>query len=180
LLFGGLEDTLRRRTNSLPATLSGQLGYEKNLKFYVFAQIGGRHRVIASTVDTAAPVRRIALELDRGIVGFAFNHKMAILADSLYERRTIYDRYVKSIGQQQAIDASTLEKCDIAVQCIYAAPIFESTPDVPWSDKVIGVLTVDSTQEEDAELFQNLTFQKEVEEIAADVAPYLAVFEEIK
>ncbi|HEV7905187.1 MAG TPA: hypothetical protein VGO96_15205 [Pyrinomonadaceae bacterium] len=180
LLLEGLEDTLHRRINSLPAYLSNQVGYEKNLKFYVFAQVEGYHRIIASTDDAAASVRKIALELDEGLVGYAYNHKVSIFADSLIECSTIYDRYFKSIGQPQAIDHSTLEKCDIAVQCVYTMPIYENKRSAPWSNNVIGVLTVDSTQRNDDKLFLSNAFQKEVEEIAADITPYLAVFEELK
>lgn len=180
LLIGGLEDTLRRRAALLTESLNGHPGCERNLKFYVFAQVEGYHRVIASTVDVNALTRRIKLKPDSGIVGVAFNRKVSIYADSIHETGTIYDRYFKSIGKQRQIDESTLEKCDTDVKWINAVPIFESGQDVPWSDKVIGMLTVDSTQEEDAALFQNPAFQNEMEDIAADVAPYLAVFEEIK
>lgn len=177
LLARGLEDTLRRRISSLPVDLSERPDYAKNLKFYVFAQVGGYHKVVAATVSASAPVRKIELELESGIVGYAFRHKKAILANSLHERRSIYDLQCKLIGDQKELDDSTLEKCDIAVQWIYAMPIYDGKQ---FSTKVVGVFTVDSTEKGDVDLFQTAAFQKEIEEIAADVSPYLAVFEEIE
>jgi len=167
---------LRRRVVSLTSNASWPPEYEKNLDFYVFAPVGDRHKVIAATVNANAAPRKIALELGSGIVGFAFKNKKAILSNSLRELGTIYDVQFKVVGEQKAIDDSTVEKCDIAVKWVYAIPIYDSKQ---WSEKVTGVLTVDSRYKEALELFQMDDFRKEVDEIAADIAPYLDVFEEI-
>jgi len=55
----------------------------------------------------------------------------------------------------------------------YYRPIFEKSTANPWSDRVVGVINVNSTADDADNLFKTAEFQQQVDAIASEVSPYL-------
>jgi hypothetical protein len=152
---------------------------ENRLDVFVFTPIGGVHRILASTVEASATVRTIALEHDEGIVGFTFDLKAPVVASIEGAIGGISSRSHEVIGEQRSLRETNRHKVDPNLKWIYATPIFDAPPGVPYSDKVIGILSVDSSSESAGQRFFEQSFQKDIEAIASNVAPYLAVLQQL-
>ncbi len=79
------------------------------------------------------------------------------------------------IGEQRKLRPVNAGRIDVDLKWIYARPIFERSPQNPWSDKVIGVLTADSSDPNFGDTFKNVSFQSRVDSLASELAPYLEI-----
>lgn len=174
LVLTGLEDVLKIRVRD------PQLPKDKlPLKFYVFTEIDGLYRVVASTVERDAQVRRLELEPDEGVVGVTVENKISGLARISDGEGDVFDRSGRVITQQRRLRDVNAGKVDVDLKWIYTLPIFEKSQDTPWSNRIIGVLTVDSSDDQGGNLFKDVNFQAAVEAIASDVSPYIDVLQSL-
>jgi hypothetical protein len=60
-----------------------------------------------------------------------------------------------------------------SVQWIYYRPIFEKSTANPWSDRVVGIINVQSPADDADSVFKTAEFQQQVDSIASEVSPYL-------
>ena len=59
------------------------------------------------------------------------------------------------------------------VKWLYLRPILEKSAANPWSDRVIGIIAVQSPADDAVSLFKTEEFQQLVDSIAIEVSPYL-------
>ena len=55
----------------------------------------------------------------------------------------------------------------------YYRPIFEKSTANPWSDQVVGLISVHSKADDGDSLFKTAEFQQQLDSIATEVSPYL-------
>jgi len=174
LLLTGMEDTLRRRVKELPWIKNGI-----PLKFFVFTEIDGLYKVVGSTVEHDAQVRRLELEPDEGVVGFTVDRKISGLAQITEGKGNVFDRAGRVIGQQRRLREVNTWKVDADLKWIYTIPIFEKLPGTPWSNRIVGVLTVDSSDDQGDHIFRDRHFQDAIDMVSSDVSPYLDVLQSV-
>jgi hypothetical protein len=165
--------------NALERSLRAEVNWRdaEGLKFYLFARIDGRFRIVASTVGESEHVRRLALRPEEGLVGIvALTHRATIVGKVSAQDHTrgieaLFDRGHNLVSPlPNPLDVGNVRKSDFDARWIAAVPVFLQTP--PWSDEVIGVMTVDSTRSEETR-FRELAFLSRLEKAAAAQAPYL-------
>lgn len=179
LLLQGLEEMLKRIANAISERLSDELDGE-NPSFFIFMKADtDRWVVAASNVDKAALVRRIALSDDEGIVGFTSNVRARLLANGPVSQELFDHRDNRNLGKQTPLRPDNLAKCDRGVAWIFAEPIFVTVEGKPWDQTVIGVLTVDSKNENGNEFFRQAAFVELVDAISEAASPYLGILKEI-
>jgi len=61
----------------------------------------------------------------------------------------------------------------LATKWFYYRPVFEKSAANPWSDRVVGMITVHSSVDDADSLFRTAEFQQQVDSIATEVSPYL-------
>jgi hypothetical protein len=171
-LINGLEHVLRRGAAdiSLP---------ERALNYHLFAKMDGNYRIIASTLDSAALIRRISLKDDEGVIGFTVTHKASYIAH-LMEGGIIYDRAWRQIGKQQPLRASNLAKVGLDLRWITTIPLFDRPDNAPWSDRVIGVLSIDCMDNKGRGIFGGSAFQGKIDSLAYAMVPYLTALQTLK
>lgn len=175
-IITGLEQELLQEIDLLKGELVAWKMGEACLRWYVFAEIQGNHRIIASTVESTAQVRRIELEHHEGVVGFAHDQRMSLIAN-VPNGGEITTRHGARLGEQRPLSASNLAKAYRDVIWILATPIFASSAISPWTNEVLGVLTVDCSMASGGELFLKSDFHERVDAITNRIAPYLSAFD---
>ena len=170
-LSRGLDSVLARARESLKEFFSGS-----EPPLYVFSEIEECHRVLASTVPKTAVVRHLALAHDEGVVGFTADRKAVTVTQISRTDHTgqVFNKLREPIGVHRTLSPANLEKCDTALNWIYASPIFDSSPTAQWSDRVLGVLTLDGLEAATNEVAYGARFQAAMDAIAAEAAPYVA------
>ncbi len=174
LLIGALEDNLSRWTVDLGSTHQAC-----QLKFFVQVLIDDHWRILSSTVPRSAPVRTLSLKPGEGMNGFASKHKAPVIARLDGSEETMLDHSGNEIGEQPPLTKSSRLKIDPNLAWIYATPIFRSSNSEPYDDEVLGTLCVDSNSHGAETLFVDPAFQSQVESVALNIGPYLAVLREL-
>ena len=55
----------------------------------------------------------------------------------------------------------------------YSRPVFEKSAANPWSDRVVGIISIYSSEDDADSLFKTVEFQQQLDSIATEVSPYL-------
>ncbi len=170
LLYSGIEDVLLRRAKTLK--LSG------DLRFNVWAPINGFYVTVGSTLPSEDPVRQIELEPVEGLPGFLANRRVAGFAQAgwhakLEANRAVFDRAGQQIGEVPPLREVNKGKSPVSEKWHYCRPIFESSSTTPWSNRLVGVLSVHSSADDGDSLFKTAEFQHLVDSVASEVSQYL-------
>ncbi len=170
LLYSGIEDVLHRRAKTLK--LSG------DLRFNVWAPINGFYVTVGSTLPSEDPVRQIELEPVEGLPGFLANRRVAGFAQAgwhakLEANRAVFDRAGQQIGEVPPLREVNKGKSPVLEKWHYCRPIFERSSTTPWSNRLVGVLSVHSTADDGDSLFKTAEFQHLVDSVSSEVSPYL-------
>ncbi len=170
LLYSGIEDVLLRRAKTLK--LSG------DLRFNVWAPINGFYVTVGSTLPSEDPVRQIELEPVEGLPGFLANRRVPGFAQAgwhskLDANRAVFDRAGQQIGEVPPLREVNKGKSPVSEKWHYCRPIFESSSTTPWSNRLVGVLSVHSSADDGDSLFKTAEFQHLVDSVASEVSQYL-------
>ena len=170
LLYSGIEDVLLRRAKTLK--LSG------DLRFNVWAPINGFYVTVGSTLPSEDPVRQIELEPVEGLPGFLANRRVAGFAQAgwhakLEANRAVFDRAGQQIGEVPPLREVNKGKSPVSEKWHYCRPIFERSSTTPWSNRLVGVLSVHSSADDGDSLFKTAEFQHLVDSVASEVSQYL-------
>jgi len=164
LLYSGIEDVLHRRA----ATLNPG----GDLDLTVALLTGGLLKPIGSTLPQGHSVRQNVTKIGEGTRGYLAKEKIAGFAQSSWNsnsvNRLVFDRFGKQIheipGRGNPVSAEKWH---------YYKPIFERSTTTPWSNRVVGTLTVHSSADDADSLFKKQEFQNVVDSVATEVSPYL-------
>lgn len=157
--------------------MEGSLEVDEALEveLHVFVPRDGVYRVIASSAERIAPVRRIELKTAEGVVATAYENRnpLVVLLDG-ETPGTLWSRKGKKLGPQPPLRDENSDRCHPRVQWVYATPIYESGDSVLESERPLGVLTIDGLNTAAGELYFKPEFHLTVEGIAAQLGPYLS------
>ena len=176
LLYRGIEDVLHRRKEIFN---SGE-----NLNFVVVAPINGLYRVVGATYPAEHPLRQNETKLGQGFARFFFTERKVagyvrtsggLDLAKVESNRTVFDRAGNLIGELPPSTGDETDRWKIPVDAkwLYCRPIFEKSAANPWSNRVVGIITVRSPLDEADSLFKTAEFQNQVDSVATEVSPYL-------
>jgi len=175
LLYRRIEDILQRRKETLSP--------EGDLNFVVVAPLNGFFRVVGATYPAEHPLRQNESKLGEGLRGFFAERKVAGYVRSsagldkskVEGNRPVFDRAGNLIGELPASTEDEMKRWKLPVDAkwLYCRPIFEKSPANPWSNRVVGIITVRSPADNADSLFKTVEFQQQLDSIATEVSPYL-------
>ncbi len=172
LLYSGIEDVLHRKARAFKP--SGEL------KFIVWVSTNGVHRTVGATFPSGDPVRQMELKFGEGIMGYLADRKVAGYASTsgigqprLEGNRPVFDRAGQLLGEIPPLREVHRGKTPLTEKWIYSKPIFEKSTTTPWSNRLVGVLSVHSPAEDADNFFKTTEFQQLVDSVATEVSPYL-------
>ena len=87
--------------------------------------------------------------------------------------RSVFDRDGQVLGEIPAGRPANILVHVVEVKWIYYRPVFEKSAANPWSDRVVGIINVQSPAEDGDSLFKTAEFQHQLDSIATEVSPYL-------
>ncbi len=89
-------------------------------------------------------------------------------------KRPVFDRHGQVLAELPFVGrpAGTLATT-VDAKWHYHRPIFEKSAANPWSDRVVGIINVQSPAEDGDSLFKTAEFQHQLDSIATEVSPYL-------
>ena len=91
--------------------------------------------------------------------------------------RSVFDRDGKIFGEVPLGRSPSILADDVEAKWRYYRPIFEKSAANPWSDRVVGMINVNSSADDGDSLFKTAEFQHQLDSIAAEVSPYLDVIQ---
>jgi hypothetical protein len=157
LLYSGIEDVLHRQKKTLK-----QRG---NLNFLVNAPIDGYHRVVGATYPAEDPIRQHHVKFGEGTRGFLADRKVAGYARTtglgqakVEGNRPIFDRTGEILGEIPPLSEAGRWKTHFGEKWLYGRPIFESSKTTPWSNRLVGILSVHSSEDNADSLFKTEEF----------------------
>jgi len=164
LLYSGIEDVLIRRA----ATLNPG----GDLDLSVALLTGGFIRNVGSTLPQGHSVRQNVGKIGEGTRGYFAKEKIAGFSLSSWNsnsvNRPVFDRFGKQIHEIPARgNPLSAEKWH------YYKPIFERSTTTPWSNRIVGMLTVHSSADDADNLFKTEEFHNVVDSVATEVSSYL-------
>jgi len=171
LLYRGIDDVLRRWQNTFKPG--------GDLNFAVLAPINGFYRVVGATYPAEHPMRQNNTKLGEGLRGFFADRKVAGYVRANREaqpkevNRPVFDRTGQVLGEIPMRRDPNLLAPPVDIKWRYYRPIFENSAANPWSDRVVGLINVQSPADDADSLFTTAKFQQQVDSIAAEVSPYL-------
>jgi hypothetical protein len=170
LLYNGIEDDLHRRAKALKRG--------GDLKFSVWAPISGLYVLVGTTLPSEDPVRQVELEPGEGVPGYLANRKVAGFAPAGWHakgeaNRPVFDRAGEQIGEVPPLREVNKGKAPVSEKWHYCRPIFERSSTTPWSNHIVGVLSVHSSADDGDSLFKTAEFQHLVDSVASEVSSYL-------
>jgi hypothetical protein len=172
LLYGGIEEILDRGAKNLNLPAS--------LQYVVYFQIAGLYRIVASTFAPEEPIRQMEFEPDEGLVGFVLSRKVpgfTNLSKAEGFLRDVFSRTGELIGKTKNLRDVNKGKDTVVEKWVYARPIFERSGAAPWSNRVVGVLSVLSPADDADSLFKDVEFQHKINSLASHSAAYLDVLQ---
>jgi hypothetical protein len=181
ILYAGMEEVVDRWAEFLlpGVQLNKRINVdpELELELHVFLKIDGYYRIVSSSVQESASVRRLELAEDEGMVHMVYSRNTAVVAQvqSDYSAK-LYSRNGQAIADQPSLTPKNADKCNPDLKWIYATPIFAKRSTHPYSNETLGVLTVDGLQSMSDNLFFKADFRELVESIALQLAPYVSAF----
>jgi len=171
LLCRGIDDVLLRRKKTLE--------WRGDFEFGVMALINGFYRVVGATYPAEHPMRQNSNKFGEGALGYFSERKVAGyvrprgVGEPKEGNRSVFDRHGEVLGEIPARRPANILAHPVEVKWIYYRPVFEKSTANPWSDRVIGILTVQSKADDGDSLFKTQEFQQQVDSIATEVSPYL-------
>jgi len=171
LLCRGIEDVLQRWQNTFKPG--------GNLNFVVFAPINGFNRIVGATYPAEHPMRQNNTRLGEGLRGFFAERKVAgyVRARRLDQpkegNRPVFDREGQVLAEVPWGRSAGILAQPVESKWMYFRPIFEKSAANPWSDRVVGIINVQSSADDADSLFKTVEFQQQVDAIATEVSPYL-------
>ena len=173
ILIETLDNELRRYLSSAPDDIA-----KAGLNYYVFVFVEDYWRVLASSKDSSAVSRRIALTHDEGVIGVTAVRASPVFVEITKDGKgKVSSRQEQESGEQRVLTDDNRSKTDINLRWITATPIFVMSQGRPYDNRVIGVLSADSNSESDNSLMQSIEFQKWFDQLAMNVSSYIAVFD---
>jgi len=168
LLYRGIEEILRRWQNTVKP-----MG---DLNFVVTSPISGFYRVVGSTYPSDDPGRQNNSKVGEGVRGFFNERKVAgyVRIDRSQpkgSKRQLFDRQGRVLGE--ITTAFRMLSSHFEPRWHFYKPLFEKSAANPWSDQVVGLLSVHSKADDADSLFKTAEFQQQVDSIATEVSPYL-------
>ncbi len=164
LLYSGIEDVLHRRAATFK---SGG-----DLNFTVSVVASGLIKTVGSTWPLGRPVRQGVQKIGEGTRGYFTKEKIAGFVQSSWNsnsvNRPVFDRFGKQIHEIPA-RGNPLS----AEKWAYYRPIFERSTTTPWSNRVVGTLSIQSSADDADSLFKTEEFHVVVDSVATEVSPYL-------
>ena len=164
LLYSGLEDVLHRRA----ATFKSR----EDLNFTISVLASGLIKTVGSTWPLGHPIRQVVQKIGEGTRGYLAKEKIAGFVQtnrqSKSANRPVFDRFGKQILEIPA--RGTPLSGD---KWAYYKPIFERSTTTPWSNRVVGTLTIQSSADDADSLFKTEEFRNMVDSVATEVSPYL-------
>jgi len=170
LLYRGIDDALQRWKNTMKR--GGDLNFD------VVAPINGFYRVVGATFPAGHPVRQNNSKLGEGVRGFIAERRVAGYvrasrrADVKEDKYSIFDRTGQVIGEAPRYELG-LVGVPVETKWRYYRPVFEKSAANPWSDRVVGLIIVQSSADDADSLFKTVEFQNQLDSIATEVSPYL-------
>ena len=173
-LTEGLDNLLRKSVERVISTAKGGVA-EKDVGIFVFVFLRDRYRVVSSTLPSPATTRRIALTKDEGVVGLASQEGVPIIAELLPDRKgkVTYASGNAIAVEPRALSPENLEKVDSSLKWIFAVPICANKAGEIANHDVLGVLSIDCSNDTGGQLFHNREFQNIVEELATQLIPHI-------
>ncbi len=171
LLYRGIDDVLRRWQNTFKPG--------GDLNFAVLAPINGFYRVVGATYPVEHPMRQNNTKLGEGLRGFFAERKVAGYVRANREaqpkevNRPVFDRTGQVLGEIPMRRDPNLLAPPFDIKWRYYRPIFENSAANPWSDRVVGLINVQSPADDGDSLFKTVEFQQQVDSIATEVSSYL-------
>jgi hypothetical protein len=167
LLCRGIEDVLQRWKKTLNPMGVSTLG--------VSAPINGFYRIVGATYPADHPMRQNSVKFGEGFQWyFADRKKGGFVHRIAFTNRKVFDLDGQELGfrEGRGRPAGVLAHSGDA-KWRYYRPIFEKSTANPWSDRVVGVININSTADDADNLFKTAEFQQQVDAIASEVSPYL-------
>jgi len=87
--------------------------------------------------------------------------------------RPVFDRAGRVLGEFPPARGAITLNTPVETKWMFWRPIFEKSAANPWSDRVVGMITVHSSADDADSLFKTVEFQRQVDSIATEVSPYL-------
>ncbi len=171
LLCKGIEDVLQRRKTTFNAG--------GDLNFVAVAPLNGFYRIVGTTFPAEHPMRQTNTRLGEGLRGFFAERKVAgyvrqsRLDQSKEGTRTVFDRAGRVLGEAPTRRTNLRWNMPVETKWVYGNPIFEKSAANPWSDRVVGIIMVDSSADDADSLFKTQEFHNMVDAVATEVSPYL-------
>ncbi len=171
MLYRGIEDALHRWKQILK---SGE-----DLNLIVVAPINGFYRVVGSTYPAEHPQRQNNTKVGTGTRGFFAERKVAGYLrasrreDGKESKRPVFDLTGNVIGEIPGGRNPGILSSPVERKWRYSRPVFEKSAANPWSDRVVGIISIYSSADDADSLFKTAKFQQQVDAIASEVSPYL-------
>ncbi len=171
LLYRGIDDALQRWKNTFKPG--------GGLDFVVHAPINGFFRVVGATYPAEHPMRQNSQKLGEGTRGFFGERRVAgyVRPSGVVEpkegNRPVFDRDGRVLGEVPWGRSASILVDDVETNWRYYRPIFEKTAANHWSERVVGVLSVNGSADDADSLFKTKKFQQQMDSIATEVSPYL-------
>ena len=164
LLYSGIEDVLQRRKETFNPG--------GNLNFTVSVLASGLIKTVGSTWPMGAAVRQNVQKIGEGTRGYFAKEKIAGFVQTSWHsnsaNRPVFDRFGRQIHELPARGAPLS-----AEKWSYYRPIFERSTTTPWSNRIVGTLTIQSSADDADSLFKTEEFHVVVDSVSTEVSPYL-------
>ena len=154
-----------------------------DLNFDVVAPINGFYRVVGATFPAGHPVRQNNSKLGEGVRGFIAERKVVGYVrasrreDVKEDKYSVFDRTGRVIGEAPRIYEFGMVGAPVETKWRYYRPVFEKSAANPWSDRVDGLIIVQSSADDADNLFKTAEFQQQMDSIATEVSPYLGAIQ---
>jgi len=174
LLYRGMDDVLQRWKKTFKS--------DGDSNFVVLAPINGFYRIVGATYPADNPVRQNSTKIGEGVRGFFAEHKKAGYVRSYaldrpeQGNRTMFDKDGLVLGEvpwREFRRPEGILNRPLAIKWFYYRPVFEKSAANPWSDRVVGIITIHSSADDGDSLFKTAKFQQMVDSVATEVSPYL-------
>jgi hypothetical protein len=170
LLYKGIEDILHRRKETFDPG--------GNLEFSASVFASGLFSVAGSTFPPGHPIRQNVVKIGEGLIGYFAEKQIAGFAqtriDTNSANRPVFDQFGRRIGEVPVReDLPVVSSSRFGLKWSYRKPIFERSTTAPWSNRMMGMLSVVSSADDADDLFKTEEFHNMVDSIATEVSPYL-------
>jgi len=123
-------------------------------------------------------VRQNNSKLGEGARGFFAERKVAGYVrasrreDVKEDKYSAFDRTGRVLGEVTRYRFGLIGE-PVDTKWRYYRPVFEKSAANPWSDRVVGLIIVQSSGDDSDSLFKTAEFQNQLDSIATEVSPYL-------